>query len=403
MVAVKMCARNKSVLLKLKRGANMLIYTVKPGDELVQIASEFQVTPEMIIAVNGLPNPFRLLTGQSLIIPTAEPEIQKKEAGVNGYLYFLGEDGVPIVKEAAPFLTSLTPFSYIVKENGGLRTIDDEPIIRMAMENQVTPIMCITNFSSTVKGQNIANAVLNNEDAVQNLLNNIIFTMKYKGYQGLNIDFEYVLPEDRERYNSFLALAADALHQEGYFITTAVAPKTGPDQKGLFYEAIDYPVHGMLMDYVILMTYEWGYRFGPPQAISPLNQIKRVLDYAVTVIPREKLYFGFQIYARDWKLPHIQGTEAETISCQAALERAVYYDAVIQYDELAESPYYRYRDEEGREHEVWFEDARSAQAKFDTVKEYGLEGISYWVLGYPFPQNWTLLYENFDIVSRPNG
>ncbi|MDF2999945.1 MAG: hypothetical protein K0Q48_64 [Bacillota bacterium] len=381
----------------------MLIYTVKPGDELVQIASEFQVTPEMIIAVNGLPNPFRLLTGQSLIIPTAEPEIQKTEAGVNGYLYFLGEDGVPIVKEAAPFLTSLTPFSYIVKENGGLRTIDDEPIIRAAMENQLTPIMCITNFSSTVKGQNIANAVLNNEDAVQNLLNNIIFTMKYKGYQGLNIDFEYVLPEDRERYNSFLALAADVLHQEGYFITTAVAPKTGPDQKGLLYEAIDYPVHGMLMDYVILMTYEWGYRLGPPQAISPLNQIKRVLDYAVTVIPREKIYFGFQIYARDWKLPHIQGTEAETISCQAALERAVYYNAVIQYDELAESPYYRYRDEEGREHEVWFEDARSAQAKFDTVKEYGLEGISYWVLGYPFPQNWTLLYENFNIVAGSNG
>ncbi|QOX65796.1 LysM peptidoglycan-binding domain-containing protein [Anoxybacterium hadale] len=377
----------------------MLIYTVKPGDELVQLASDFQVSPEMIIAVNGLPNPFRLLTGQSLIIPTAEPEIPKTEASVNGYLYFLGENGVPIVRETAPFLTSVTPFSYIVKENGGLRTIDDEPIIAAALENQVTPVMCITNFSATVKGQNIANVVLNNEESIQNLLNNIIFTMKYKGYQGLNIDFEYVLPEDRENYNSFLALAADALHREGYFITTAVAPKTGPDQKGLLYEAIDYPVHGMLMDYVILMTYEWGYRFGPPQAISPLNQIKRVLDYAVTVIPREKLYFGFQIYARDWKLPHIQGREAETISCQAALERAVYYDAVIQYDELAESPYYRYQDEEGREHEVWFEDARSAQAKFNAVKEYGLEGISYWVLGYPFPQNWTLLYENFDIVS----
>jgi spore germination protein len=48
-------------------------------------------------------------------------------------------------------------------------------------------------------------------------------------------------------------------------------------------------------------------------------------------------------------------------------------------------------------HEVWFEDARSAQAKFETVKEYGLSGISYWALGYPFPQNWTLLAENFQV------
>ena len=377
----------------------MLIYTVMPGEQLEQIATAYQVTPESIIAVNGLPNPNRLLTGQSLIIPTLFPVISKTEAGVNAYIYFLGLDGVPIVREAAPFLTSVTPFTYIIKENGMLRTIDDEAIIETANENAMTPIMCITNFSSTVKGQNLAHVVLNNEQTIQNLIVNILYTMKYKGYQGLNIDFEYVLPEDRESYNRFLKQAADALHQEGYFITSAVAPKTSSEQRGLLYEAIDYAVHGNLLDYVILMTYEWGYRFGPPQAISPIDQIRAVLNYAVTVIPREKIYFGFQIYARDWLLPHIEGREAETFSCQEAIERAVLHNAVILYDDVAQSPYYRYQDVEGREHEVWFEDARSAQAKFDIVKEYNLEGISYWVLGYPFPQNWTLLKENFQIIK----
>lgn len=71
----------------------------------------------------------------------------------------------------------------------------------------------------------------------------------------------------------------------------------------------------------------------------------------------------------------------------------------IQYDSVAQSPFYRYQDSQGRTHEVWFEDARSAQAKFDTVKEYGLAGISYWALGYPFPQNWTLLEANFQIIK----
>lgn len=381
----------------------MLIYTVKPGEKLEQIASEFQVTPASIIAVNGLPNPFRLLTGQSLIIPTAEPVIQKTKVSVNGYIYFLGEKGASIVHETAPLLTSVTPFSYIIKENGYLRAIDDESVIAETLANGIIPIMCVTNFSATMRGENLANVVLNNEETLQILMNSILFTMKNKGYQGLNLDFESILPEDRERYNAFLAYAADVMHEEGYFITTAVAPKVGPNQRGLLYEAIDYPVHGQLMDYVILMTYEWGYRLGPPQAISPIDQIRKVLDYAITVIPREKIYFGFQIYARDWKLPHVQGREAETISCQEALERAVAYNAVIQYDEVAESPYFRYHDEQGREHEVWFEDARSAQAKFDTVKEYGLEGISYWVLGYPFPQNWTLLNENFEINRGTSG
>lgn len=148
------------------------------------------------------------------------------------------------------------------------------------------------------------------------------------------------------------------------------------------------------------MTYEWGYRLGPPQAISPFNQIRRVLDYAVSVIPRNKIFMGFQIYARDWTLPHVQGMQAETFSPHEALLRAVAHNAAIQYDKTAESPYYRYIDSQGRTHEVWFEDARSAQAKFNTVKEYQLRGISYWVLGYPYPENWALLTDNFKIVKR---
>jgi spore germination protein len=260
-------------------------------------------------------------------------------------------------------------------------------------------MMCIVNFTSGVRGQDVAHAVLSNPEAVQNLISNVVSTMKQKRYLGLNIDFEYVLPEDRERYHEFLRLITERLHQEGFFVSSAVAPKTGPEQKGLQYEAIDYETHGRILDFVILMTYEWGYRLGPPQAISPLDQIKRVLDYAVTVIPRNKIYFGFQIYARDWLLPHVQGQEAETFSCQEALIRAVEHNAVIQYDETAESPFYRYTDSQGRMHEVWFEDARSAQAKFDAVKEYALGGISYWALGYPFPQNWTLLDYNFRVMK----
>lgn len=377
----------------------MFIYTVRPGDRLRQLADAFGVTPESIIAVNGLPNPGRLLTGQSLIIPTALPVIEKTKVSVNGYQYFLGPGEVSIVNEYGKYLTLLTPFSYTVNGTGDLSQIDDMPLIKAAYENQAAPMMCIVNFSPTARGQDVTHELLNSPAAVRNLLTNIINVMKQKGYRGLNIDFENVLPEDRESYNEFLRQAAGVLHREGFFISSAVAPKTGPEQGGLLYGGIDYPVHGSLLDFVILMTYEWGYRLGPPQAISPLNQIRRVLDYAVTVIPVNKIYFGFQIYARDWLLPHVQGQEAETFSCQEALERAVRYHAEIRFDEIAQSPFFTYRDTQGRMHEVWFEDARSAQAKFETVKEYGLAGISYWALGYPFPQNWTLLAENFQPIK----
>ena len=376
----------------------MFIYTVQPGDQLWRLAAAYRVTPESIIEANGLPNPDKLLIGQSLIIPTEEPVIKKTGIGVNGYIYFLNQKGVLTVAETGRYLTHLTPFSYLVTESGDLRPIDDEPLIRAAYENQIVPVMCIVNFDSEILGQEVAHGLLNSAEAIANLLSNILSVMRRKGYRGLNIDFEYVPPEDGESYNDFLRLMVETLHEEGFFVTSALAPKIGPEQRGLLYEAHDYPVHGSLMDYVILMTYEWGYRLGPPQAISPLDQIRRVLDYAVSVIPRNKIYFGFLIYAREWLLPHIQGQEAEAFSCQEALLRAVEHNAVIQYDTVAQSPFFRYHDNQGRLHEVWFEDARSAQAKFDVVKEYGLAGISYWALGYPFPQNWTLLDYNFQII-----
>lgn len=72
----------------------------------------------------------------------------------------------------------------------------------------------------------------------------------------------------------------------------------------------------------------------------------------------------------------------------------------IQYDETAQAPFFRYTDENQRRHEVWFEDARSIQAKFNLIKELHLRGISYWKLGLSFPQNWLLLNDQFHIVKE---
>lgn len=420
----------------------MLIHTVQKGDVLWKIANYYNADIKEIMEANKITNPEILLVGQSFIIPTDDnvyvvkrgdtmwgiaqsygvpvqdllwenkilnpnliypgqilqiPEKSKPEIEVNAYTYMLGEDSLPVVREAGEFLTYLSPFAYLIQEDGNLVPIEDEPAIGEAISKGVVPMMSIVNFTSNVKGQNIANIILNNPQIVEKVQTNILNTMRDKGYQGLNIDFEYVFPEDREAYNNFLESTVNKLHDEGYFVSTALAPKISEDQKGLLYEAHDYAAHGKLADFVVLMTYEWGWRGGQPRAISPINEIEKVLDYAVTAIPKNKILMGFQIYARDWKIPHAEGQEAETLSVEEAMNRAYKNWAQIQYDFVSQSPYFRYTDEEGNAHEVWFEDARSAQAKFDAVKEYDLRGLSYWVLGYPFKQNWELLKNNFDI------
>lgn len=368
------------------------IHVIQPGEELWLIANRYGVTIQAIIRENNIQDPNRIYPGLQLRIPLRKPTIE-----VNAYSYQAEASGAQTIQELGDFLTYLSPFAYLINEKGDLQPVSDDLMIAAARSKNVVPMLSITNFTSTAAGSNLAHTILATPELRDRVITNILRIMEQKGYRGVNIDFENVLPADRENYNQFLQLTVDRLHPKGYFVSTAVAPKVGGIQAGLLYEAHDYEAHGRIADFVVLMTYEWGYRLGPPQAISPINQMRRVVDYARSVMPAEKIFLGFQIYARDWLLPHVKGQEAETFSTQEAVARAVKYGATIQYDTVTQSPFFRYVDAQGRGHEVWFEDARSAQAKFDLAKEFNLRGISYWALGYPYPSNWTLLKDNFNI------
>jgi spore germination protein len=368
-------------------------YVVKQGDNLWKIAQQFGTTVQAIRQVNHITNPNQIYVGQVLRIP----EKYKPTIEVNAFTNLFNAKTTQEVRDFGHLLTYLSPFGYRMKSDGTLESINDTDQLQAAATNQVVPMMVITNFSATEAGSILAHKILISLELQDKLLDNVISTMKSKGYHGLNIDFENVLPIDRELYNQFLQRAVNRLHAEKYFVSSSLAPKTSGEQKGLLYEAHDYRTHGEILDFVVLMTYEWGYRLGPPQAISPIDRIRAVLNYALSVIPRNKILMGLQLYARDWLLPHIKGQQAETFSMQEAVHRAIQNGAAIQYDVRSQSPFYRYIDNQGRTHEVWFEDARSTQAKFDLVKNYNLRGVSYWVLGYPFPQNWLLLDYNFRV------
>lgn len=370
-------------------------YTIQPGDTLWSISEQYGVPIQQMVSENNLQHPDVIVLGTQLIIPRDKPLIE-----VNAYTYQPQDEAVESIQAVGDLLTYVSPFAYEITEDGSLVQLQDEDIIATAIAQDVIPMMSITNFTSTTAGSNLAHVVLASPELRETVITNVLDVMEEKGYKGLNIDFENVLPEDRENYNTFLQLAVDRLHPQGYFVSTAVAPKVSATHTGTLYEAHDYEAHGRIVDFVILMTYEWGYRFGPPQAISPINEMRRVVEYALSVMPAEKIMLGFQIYARDWLLPHLEGQEAETFSPQEAIRRAVTHGAVIQYDPITQSPFFHYTDDQGRMHEVWFEDARSAQAKFDLMKQYGLRGVSYWALGYPFPQNWALLHDTFTIEKR---
>ncbi len=372
-------------------------HIVRPGESLYLIGLQYQVKVSDIVSANPqILDPARLEVGQTIIIPPRTINFGPIE--VNGYAF--PNINMETLRKTLPHLTYLSIFSYEVNADGSLDEINDVPLIQAARNAGVAPLMVITNIGEDGGfDSDLASTILSSETIQDTLLDNVLRIMEEKNYFGLDIDFEYIYPSDRELYNNFLRKTVNRLRPLGYTVTTALAPKISATQQGTLYEAHDYPVHGELVDHVILMTYEWGYTYSPPMPVAPLNEIRRVLNYAVTVIPRRKILMGIPNYGYNWTLPFQPGTAAETISNTEAVNLALREGAAIQYDPIAQAPFFTYYDENGMQHEVWFEDARSILAKFTLANEFRLGGVSYWTINQYFPQNWLVLESVFDVIK----
>ena len=107
---------------------------------------------------------------------------------------------------------------------------------------------------------------------------------------------------------------------------------------------------------------------------------------------------GIPTYGYDWPLPYEQGvTKATSLSPVECIRLAERYNAEINYDQTAQTPWFRYTNEDGRLHEVWFEDVRSIEAKLSLAARYNLAGLGYWNLMREFPQNLVLLNNKYNI------
>ncbi len=363
----------------------MKIYNVKSGDSIYNIAGDNEVSADSVMDDNQLSGSSNLTIGQPLVIRDSG----KRRTIVNGFTYpFIDND---TLYATLPFLTFLSFFSYHAGIDGNLTLLDDDNVRNMAKNQGVGTLMVVTNMGTSGFDGEIVHSILNDENVQDVLIQNILDVAKDRGFYGVNIDFEYINPEDKELYNNFIKKLSEVLHLNNLLLSTSLAPKVYKEQPGVLYEAHDYEFHGKYADYVILMTYEWGYSYGPPMAVAPLNQVERVLNYAVTEIPSKKILMGIPNYGYDWTLPYQQGRRAQTISNSDAIELARSKGSVIEFDNISMAPFFNYTDDDGNSHVVWFEDARSIEAKLKLVEKYDLGGVSYWNINKMFNQNWIVL------------
>lgn len=434
----------------------MLIYTVRAGDNIYALAAQFGTTAEAIARDNQLEFPNRLVVGQALVIEGGSnsyivrsgdslysiaqaqgvplrslqrlnPQAAALYPGqvlripaalpgggsgrtilVNGYCYpHIAND---VLQSTLPFLSYASVFSYEARADGSLSALGDQRVLGRITAGGAGPggtgpggtgpLMVITNIDESGSFSTaLASSILRSDAAQDALTENIRDVLLQRGYRGLDVDFEYVDGADRERYNTLLRRLKEMLAPLGLPLSTAVAAKTRSNQPGILYEGADYAAHGQIVDHVLLMTYDWGYRYGPPMAVSPYHRVEEVVQYAITQIPRHKILLGMPNYGYDWALPYAQGEPATLVRNTEAVSLAASTWSEIHFDAVSRTPYFNYRDARGREHVVWFDDARSFEAKLSLVAQYGLGGIGYWNINTLFLQGWLVLGAMYGVTK----
>jgi len=346
-----------------------------------------------VTALVPLGSPAVAYYGQPDNVTSPEPAIE-----VNAYI-LPGKGAVNALDETARHLTYVSVFSYRAGHDGELVAPEGEDaVLEAARRHGVRPQMVLTNFDGTNFSSDLGHAIVNDPALRTRVIENTLRVLREKGYHSLNIDFENLPPEDREAYTGFIGEMTAILHRAGYPLSVAVAPKAGDRPDEAWVGFVDYAALGSIVDRVIVMTYEWGWIGGPPMPIAPLDKVRGVIEYLVQHVPPGKILMGMPLYGYDWELPDTPANTAKSLDPVRARQLAQRYGARIQWDERAASPFFYYTDDWDNGHAVWFEDGWSMAAKYALVREFGLRGVSFWVLGNRFPENWAVLDGLFEPV-----
>jgi spore germination protein YaaH len=258
-------------------------------------------------------------------------------------------------------------------------------------------------------GKKNFHALSSNSVAQARMNDALIRESKLHGYTGFQLDFENLDWTDRDGLTALVKASAEAMHGAGLQLTIATVPNapgypgSGGFAKWIYSDwrgAYDLAALAKYADLICLMTYDQHTRWTVPGPVAGWNWTVDNLDYALKVVPKEKLSLGIPLYGYHWYTgaptkeneasSEKPNPKADSISAPDALQLANDYNGKVQWDVEDHSAYlYFYRDQ--MREWIYFTDLHTFKDRYERVQQDGLQGFCSWVLGEEDPAIWEYL------------
>lgn len=218
-----------------------------------------------------------------------------------------------------------------------------------------------------------------------------------RNYDGINVDFEDVKPEDRPFLSDLMTRIAAKIRPSGKLVTQAIVGKTRDATTG-YGGAFDYPALAPSVDLAVFMAYDYHYAGGNAGPVAPINWVRDVASYAVQTFGASKVLLGMPLYGYDWNIT--SGGIARAVTYNQAVDRSKKPNATRTIDQASQSEVVRYADDSGDQHEVWFESAATFDAKFSLVQQSSIAGFGVWRIGQEDNLVWDVLRRSDQPAAR---
>lgn len=313
---------------------------------------------------------------------------------------------------------------------GNLASSDDQTLKRLAVQHNIKVLPSLLTLSGWLNHRLLAD-----DDTAAHAVEQIVGYTLAEGYDGFDLDLEGVDAADRPWLTRFVSWLGSALHDSQKLLTLAIPPKQRDVAVG-WAGAYDYAALGAAADLVTVMAYEYRGPFSGPGSVAPYDWVAGVTAFSTSQIAPAKVLLGLAFYGYDWNTTS-GGTHA--LGYPQALALSNYYAAPFAFEPRQQSATFSYEAIAGepgppspvlrrpahqitfrdpppcelqpppatpasapsptpvpgtaQSHEVWLEDASSAEARLAVAEQYAAGGVATWRLGLEEPRVWDIFAE----------
>ena len=287
----------------------------------------------------------------------------------------------------------VSPAFFYIDEDGKLQENignSGKSYIKWAHDNGYKVWPMVSNAYAARESLDITSNIMNSYENRKQLIEDIVAKCVEYDLDGVNVDFENMYAEDKDKYSRFIIELTPRLKEIGMVTSVDV---TAPDGGETWSMCFDRHVIGNVADYIIFMAYDQnGTSSTKPGTTAGYNWVRlNLVKFLQTEeIEPEKLILAVPFYTRIWTTNSVGEIVGRSTVDMKDINSIIPAGVTKKWDDELKQNYVEYNDGANKK-QIWIEDVDSLKAKISLIKDNNLAGVASWQKGMESDDVWQMI------------